>query len=208
MGEPPERTLGVGAWVKAAALGALGLVLAGASVFAAPGAAGWFGAALALLMLAIAVIDARSQIIPNELSLAAFLLALAAAAFGAWSDPFPNAWPRHDIWLGAASAVGLAMVRAAVLGLAFLALRALYLRIRGREGIGLGDVKLAAVAGAWLDWPVMPLAVELAALAGLLAYGLGLLAGRRSFSAAARLPFGLFFAPAIWFCWLIETSVF
>ena len=100
------------------------------------------------------------------------------------------------------------MVRAAVLGLAFLALRALYLRIRGREGIGLGDVKLAAVAGAWLDWPMMPLAVELAALAGLLAYGLGLLAGRRRFSAAARLPFGLFFAPAIWFCWLVETGVF
>jgi leader peptidase (prepilin peptidase)/N-methyltransferase len=100
------------------------------------------------------------------------------------------------------------VIRAAVLGFAFLALRALDFRLRDREGIGLGDVKLAAVAGGWLDWPMMPVAVEIAALAGLSVYALGRLTGRPPFSATARLPFGLFFAPAIWFCWLIETGVF
>jgi leader peptidase (prepilin peptidase)/N-methyltransferase len=100
------------------------------------------------------------------------------------------------------------MIRAAVLGLAFLALRALYGRLRGREGIGLGDVKLAAVAGAWLDWPLMPVAVEIAALAALAVYTLGRWAGQRPFDAAEALPFGLFFAPAIWLSWLIETGIF
>ena len=49
-------------------------------------------------------------------------------------------------------AVGIALLRGAVLALLFLGLRALYRRLRGRDGIGLGDVKLAGVAGAWLDW--------------------------------------------------------
>lgn len=184
--------------VKCAALFVLAGVMASASLAAAAGAAGWLGAGLAILMLAIAVVDARSLIIPNGLNLAAFLLALAAAAIGA----SPASWP------GAALAVGLAMIRAAVLGLAFLALRALYGRLRGREGIGLGDVKLAAVAGAWLDWPLMPVAVEIAALAALAVYALGRWAGQRPFDAAETLPFGLFFAPAIWLCWLIETGIF
>ncbi|MGO9672609.1 MAG: prepilin peptidase [Methylocella sp.] len=189
-------------WLKTAGLAVLACAMAGASLAAARGASGWLGAALALLMLAIAIVDARSLLIPNRLSLAAFLLALANAANCASSGFWPAFWPE------AAQAVGVAMIRAAVLGLAFLALRALYFRLRGREGIGLGDVKLAAVAGAWLDWPMMPVAVEIAALAGLSVYALGRLAGRRRFSAAARLPFGLFFAPAIWFCWLVEAGVF
>jgi leader peptidase (prepilin peptidase)/N-methyltransferase len=180
-------------WIRFAALAALACGLSGGALAAAPGTAGAFGAALALIMLAIAVADARSFLIPNRLSLAAFLLALVDAAALAAPD-----WPDR------LQAVGLSLLRAAVLGLAFLALRALYARLRGREGLGLGDVKLAAVAGAWLDWPLMPVAVEIAALAGLGAYAIGRLAGRRPVSAAARLPFGLFFAPAIWVCWLLD----
>ncbi len=197
-GEDRLKPLTAAGPVKCAVVLVLAGAMAGVSVAATRGAPGWFGAGLALLMLAIATIDARSLIIPNGLNLAAFLLGLAAAALG----PSPEVWP------GAALGVGLAMIRAAVLGLAFLALRALYWRLRGREGIGLGDVKLAAVAGAWLDWPLMPVAVEIAALAALAVYALGRWAGQRPFDAAETLPFGLFFAPAIWICWLIETGVF
>lgn len=64
------------------------------------------------------------------------------------------------------------------------------------------------MAGAWLDWPLMPVAVEIAALAGLCAYALGRLKGGQPFSATARLPFGLFLAPAIWLCWLWQSGVF
>ncbi len=207
LGATPRPTAKARAWAAPAALLVLGCAMAAASLAAAPGARGWFGAALALLMLAIAVIDARSLIIPDRLNLAAFLAGLAAAGVGAAAEAGNGAvW--HGLWPVAMQAVGLAMIRAAVLGLAFFGLRALYFRLRGREGIGLGDVKLAAVAGAWLDWPMTPVAVEIAALAGLCVYGLGLLAGRRAFSAAARLPFGLFFAPAIWLCWFAEVRFF
>jgi len=65
----------------------------------------------------------------------------------------------------------------------------------------LGDVKLAGVAGAWLDWLTIPIAVEIAAVAALAAY---VMRGR-SVDPMTRLPFGLFFAPGIWLGWLIDT---
>ncbi len=180
--------------VKYAFLAALACVAAIVSVMAAPGLAGWFGAALALLMVAIAIVDAHRFIIPNGLSLAAFLLALASASGGSAQETWEN--------------IVMALLRGAALGLAFLALREIYRRLRGRHGIGLGDVKLAVVAGAWLDWTLMPVAIELAALSALAVYGVRQIVMRRSLCPTARLPFGLFFAPAIWLCWLFEARVF
>ena len=98
-------------------------------------------------------------------------------------------------------------MRGAALALVFLALRNGYARMRGRQGLGLGDVKLAGVAGAWLDWLVMPIAIELAAFAALTGYMLRHVLFRRPISATDRLPFGFFFAPAIWLSWVLETTL-
>ena len=90
----------------------------------------------------------------------------------------------------------------------FLALRVAYFGVRGRHGIGLGDVKLAAVAGAWLGWTTIPVAIEIAALAALAVYVVRQFAGGRVMSATARMPFGLFLAPAIWVGWFLEQTLF
>src|SRR5437667_1504662 len=174
-------------------VGIVALAACVASVIAAPGLPGYLGAGLALIALAIAVIDARWFIIPNELSAAGFALALVNAASRA---PQP-------IW----EAIGLALLRGAVLALLFFALRTLYRRLRGRDGIGLGDVKLAGVAGAWLDWMTMPIAIEIAALVAIAAFGLRYYAGNRAFDAVLKFPFGLFLAPGIWIGWLIEATL-
>jgi hypothetical protein len=47
---------------------------------------------------------------------------------------------------------GLFLERGELSAFAFLVVREAYVRLRGRQGPGLGDVKLAAVAGAWLSW--------------------------------------------------------
>jgi leader peptidase (prepilin peptidase)/N-methyltransferase len=170
-----------------------GLAAVTASVVMVPGVLGWLGAGLALLMLAIAVIDARHFIIPDRLNAAALALGLLHAASG---EP-------HAIM----EAVAFACLRGAVLGLLFLGLRVLYARLRHREGLGLGDVKLAGVAGVWLDWLTMPIAIEIAAFAALTVYILRSLIRRRPLHAAGLLPFGLFLAPAIWLGWLLQMTL-
>jgi leader peptidase (prepilin peptidase) / N-methyltransferase len=170
-------------------LGLAALAAIAASVAAAPGVLGILGACLGLLMLATAVIDARHFIIPNAVTAAAFALGLADAG-------------SREGWHGAF----VAFMRGAGLALSFLALRAAYRWLRGRQGIGLGDVKLAGVAGAWLGWMMLPIAVEIAALTALAIYTLRWLFGRGAVEATTRVPFGLFFAPAIWLCWLLAAG--
>jgi len=172
---------------------AVALAMCVASIMAAPGLAGWLGAGLALIAMAIAAVDARYFIIPNELSGLGLALALVNAA----------AQAPHAI----GEAIGIALLRAAVLALLFYALRAAYRRWRGHDGLGLGDVKLAAVAGAWLDWVTIPIAIEIAALAAIAAFGVRYYAGNRPFDAGLKFPFGLFLAPSIWLGWLIEVTL-
>ena len=70
--------------------------------------------------------------------------------------------------------------------------------------MGLGDVKLAAVAGAWLEWVDLPIAVDIAAISALAAALIRRVRGD-GFDPQAKLPFGAFFAPAIWICWLLAA---
>lgn len=161
------------------------------SLVAAPGLDGLLGAFLAALMLAIAVTDSRRYIIPNQLTAAAVALALLrAGAVG----------PDVD-WHG----VLWAAIRALAIALPFLALMTGYRWWRGRDGLGLGDIKLAAVAGAWLGLVTVFAVIELATLSALGAYVLSGVIRKRPLKATAFLPFGLFLAPAIWIGWLVEA---
>jgi leader peptidase (prepilin peptidase)/N-methyltransferase len=162
-----------------------------ASLAVAPGLEGWCGGVLAALMLAIAHVDVRRYIIPDELTGAALALALFRAAAAG-----PDA---------GASELLRAVLRAAAAALPLWGLLIGYKWWRGRDGLGLGDVKLAAVAGAWLGLLTLFVALELAVLCALGAYLLiGALSGR-PWRATAALPFGFFLAPAIWLGWLAEA---
>jgi leader peptidase (prepilin peptidase)/N-methyltransferase len=182
-------------WPAIVAIGLLAVMMALISLASVPGRIGWFGVGLAELMLAIAVIDWRHFIIPDRLNAAAFALGLVLVW---WQDPQDP----QDPFV----ALATALARGAVLAAVFWALRFCYQRIRGREGLGLGDVKLAGVAGVWLGWPMLPLVVELAAVAALIFYGLHQLIQKEAWSATSRLPFGVFLAIALWLTWLFENA--
>lgn len=131
--------------VRALALvGAALLVAAGAKAGGAPPAAAASLAAVAAVCLAVAEVDARSQIIPDALVGALIALALVA----------PFAPPAAAQAAGAVGAGGL-----------FLAVRHGYFRWRGAEGLGLGDVKLATAMGALLGAQPALLATAAAAAA-------------------------------------------
>jgi leader peptidase (prepilin peptidase)/N-methyltransferase len=165
-----------------------------ASLVAAPNTQGMAGAGLALIMIAIAVVDARRFIIPDDLNIAALALAFINATLVANGSVI--------------EAVASTVLRGGALALAFLGLRVIYRQLRKRDGLGLGDVKLAGVAGAWLGWQTMSIAVEIAAVSALIVYLGRQRALGRPLRSISYLPFGLFLAPAIWLGWLIEIMWF
>jgi leader peptidase (prepilin peptidase)/N-methyltransferase len=98
---------------------------------------------------------------------------------------------------------------AAAAAIGYLALRGVawsYRLVRGREGMGAGDAKLLAAAGAWLGLTPLPLVVLLAALLGLATAGVLALFGR-TVRATTALPFGPCLALASWLVWLHDASM-
>jgi leader peptidase (prepilin peptidase)/N-methyltransferase len=176
--------------VEVSVIGVVALGAVAASMAAAPGWSGGAGAVLAGLMVAIAVVDYHLMIIPNELNALAFISGLVAAGIEPKGAPI--------------AAIIQAIIRAGLTFALFFAFRASYQKLRGVEGMGFGDVKLAAVAGVWLDWADLPIAVNIAAIAALGAAVYARLRGK-VFDGKSRLPFGAFFAPAVWTCWLLAA---
>ncbi len=128
------------------------------------------------LLIALAFIDAYHQILPDALTYPGIALAFAFALV------------RPDMTLRDALA-------GAVLGSGFLmAIYLAYLFVRRKEGLGMGDVTLMVMIGAFLGWRKTLLTLILASLAGSIV-GLGAIAFRGKRWQTA-LPFGTFLAPA------------
>jgi prepilin signal peptidase PulO-like enzyme (type II secretory pathway) len=82
-----------------------------------------------------------------------------------------------------------------------------YQRLRGREGLGLGDAKLAAVAGAWLGFEPLPSVLLLASVTGILWIAItAIMRGPAELS--KRIPFGVPLSLAIWIVWLYGPFAF
>ena len=119
------------------------------------------------------VVDLRHRILPNEITVPGVALGVAA---GVCVEPG---------WCAA-------LLGAAAGGGALLAVAAIYRCVRGEEGLGMGDVKMLAMIGAFLGW-------ELAFVTLLLASSLGsvIALGMLALGLADRrypLPLGSFLA--------------
>jgi prepilin signal peptidase PulO-like enzyme (type II secretory pathway) len=103
----------------------------------------------------LAVIDAKTGLLPNELTLAMLVTGFMAQAF---FGPSPGPWPPLDhLW-------------ATVLGwIAPAVLSRLHRWVRGVEAIGQGDMKLLAGFGMWLGVDAL-VSIWLIASAVLLVY--------------------------------------
>ncbi len=123
------------------------------ALWAAVMTSGWILAASCLFgwtLLLLAAIDWRTGLLPDVLTLPLIVTGLTVAYA---IDPASLA----DHVIGAVAGFAI-----------FALLAAAYRRFRGRDGLGLGDAKLLAAAGAWLSWTGLPTTVLFAALAGLL----------------------------------------
>jgi leader peptidase (prepilin peptidase)/N-methyltransferase len=93
------------------------------------------------------------------------------------------------------------MIGAAAGFLSFAAFREIYFRLRGREGLGLGDAKLMAAVGAWCAWQGLPSVVLIGAFSALSVTLFRRMAGGRV-TLDHRLPFGAYLAVGAWLVWL------
>ncbi|MDJ0611683.1 MAG: A24 family peptidase [Kiloniellales bacterium] len=172
----------IGAVYPALEIGATAVALW--SLATLPGWLAWATAALGWCLLLLAVIDARHMILPNGLTLPLIPAGLCIIAV---IDP-------DRIWGHLAGAVA---------GFLFIAAVALvYRRLRGHDGIGWGDAKLLAAAGAWLSWQGLPGVLLLASASGLALVLLLALIGTRELSGRQAVPFGPFLAFGFWMVWL------
>ena len=172
-------------WLEPAAeAGAVAVAVSLAAV--APPSLLWPGGLLGWCLLVLALADLRHRRLPDALTLplAAAGLALAAAEGGA------------AVTDSALGAVG---------GLALLGLPALvYGQVRGRAGLGGGDIKLAIAAGAWLGWQALPALLLGASLAGI-----GAILWRRwrhGVAMGEAMAFGPALAAACWGLWLAAAA--
>ncbi len=142
------------------------------------------------LVVWIAAQDLRSFTIPDGAVVA--LAALALAARVAAQDP--------------ALMIGLDLL---LTGGVLLAFREVYFRRRGFDGLGLGDVKLAAAGGLLVGAVAFAWALLAASLLAIAAVGIAHLRARRVGGiATGRLAFGAFLAPAIFGAWLLQALPF
>ena len=143
----------------------------------------WLSCGLGWTLLTLAWIDSQHMILPDVLT-----LPLTLAGLGATWLVDPDAVTDHTM----AAAAGYLGFRAVELG---------YRKLRGRDGLGEGDAKLMAAAGAWVGLGPLPTVVLAAALAGL-AIATALHLAGRGMHAASAIPFGPAICVAIWVVWL------
>ncbi len=124
-------------------------------------------------LLVLFAIDLRHRILPNVITLPGIAAGFAASWF------LPPGWSSSLIGIVGGGGI-------------LLAIAEVYYRVRGQEGLGMGDVKMLAMIGAFLGWPLMVLTLGLASFAGSIAGVTLIAAGRGSLQAA--LPFGTFLA--------------
>lgn len=164
------------------AIEAAAALVGGASFWVAPGLAGLGGALLGWGLLACLALDAEHYWLPDALTLPLLGAGLLLAPF-----------PLEARLLGAALGGG-----------AMLAVMLGFRAIRGKVGMGLGDVKLTAALGAWLSPMLLPTLILVAALMGLL---LAALAWRRGLDPGRlKLPFGACLAAAGYPLWLVAAA--
>jgi leader peptidase (prepilin peptidase)/N-methyltransferase len=137
------------------------------------------GAAACLLLwalIALAFIDADTQLLPDDITLPLLWAGIAANLF--------------NVFVPLSEAVVGALAGYLSLWLVYWAFKL----IRGKEGMGHGDFKLLAALGAWLGWKLLPAIVLLSSVVGAVV-GLSLILFRRH-EQGTPLPYGPYLAAA------------
>ena len=99
-------------------------------------------------LIALAVIDMREQILPDQITLPLLWLGLILSLAGYWTNSFD------------------AIIGASIGYMSLWSVMKIFKLITGKEGMGYGDFKLNAAIGAWLGWQMVPTVILLSSFLG------------------------------------------
>jgi leader peptidase (prepilin peptidase)/N-methyltransferase len=142
------------------------------------------------IMIDLIATDLEERILPDEFTLGGTLVGLVFSYFVALPIEIANFLAPSLIgtpWLSVIeSALGAGVVSGLIWALGWA-----YQKVRRREGLGLGDVKMIMLIGAFLGLKLVLLTVIVGSLLGSV-IGLGYIVMRRKDAATYELPFGSF----------------
>src|ERR1700730_12144593 len=157
-----------------------------------------FDLAFTASIVALLFIDAEHMILPNAITYPGILFALITrvvvpyVAGPSHFDDLPNLItnfpPTYPVWL--VSLIGAAIGALAGGGSLWL-MGFLWEKLRGVEAMGLGDVKMMLMVGAYLGWRLTVLTILIGAFSGSLA-GVSMMLRPGSRNMLMMLPFGIF----------------
>ena len=129
-------------------------------------------------LLAMSLIDADHQLLPDALVLPLLWLGLIINQFNLFASPADALWGAIAGYLSLWSVYWL------------------FKLVTGKDGMGYGDFKLLAMLGAWGGWQILPLTILLSSLVGAV---LGVIMLRlRNAETSTPIPFGPYLAIAGW----------
>lgn len=133
---------------------------------------------LSWVLLCLSFIDYDHQYLPDNITLPFLWLGLLVNLNGLFTD-----------------------IESAVIGtmagyLILWCIYKLFKAVTGKEGMGYGDFKLLAMAGAWLGWQMLPAIILISSVVGAL-FGIALIVFKQH-DKAKPIPFGPYLAIASW----------
>jgi leader peptidase (prepilin peptidase) / N-methyltransferase len=157
-----------------------------------------FDLAFVAALVALIFIDAEHMLLPNVITYPGILFALVARvvlpylAGPAQLEDLPGLLSRMppDFPMWSVSLIGAA-IGALIGGGSLWLMGFLWKKLRGVEAMGLGDVKMMFMAGAYLGWRLAILTIFMGVFSGSL-IGIGMMLRRGGRDMQMMLPFGIF----------------
>lgn len=138
------------------------------------------------LLVALCYSDYKSMKLPNILTGAVLVLGV-----------FFN--------IQTASGILMPLISFSIALFSLLGLSYFYHKVRGRHGLGMGDVKLFAAGAVWLNPYLLPFVMLLSSV-GALIYVALFWRGEITTHMNRKIPFGPFLSLALWLTWLFEEK--
>ncbi len=141
-----------------------------------------FGLFLTWSLIALTMIDAQKQLLPDNITLPLL-----------WAGLLINS---SEIF----TSLEFSVYGAAIGYLILWSIYKLFKKMTGKEGMGYGDFKLLAALGAWMGWLMLPQIILLSSLVGVV-IGVSMMALNK-LNKGAHIPFGPYLAIAGWIAFL------